>query len=105
MTCYSVHAGKLTPEVMFHLRLLYAGCLQKFYSPSLLLTDTVLYGLPEMEEMLSKYNLNFISLNKSFRQIVYNILFLSCGQGHKTESEIKAHVPEQKRHFSLPNLS
>lgn len=66
-TCYSVHAANLTREVMFHLRLLYAGCLQKSYRPSLLLTDTVRYGLPEMEEILSKYNLTFISLNNKFQ--------------------------------------
>lgn len=57
VTCYSVHTGNLTHEVMFSLQLLYAGGLEKFYSPSLLLTDTVLYGLPQMEEMLSEYNL------------------------------------------------
>lgn len=57
VTRYSVHTGNLTHEVMFFSQLLYPGCLQKFYSPSLLLTDTVLHGLPQMEEMLSEYNL------------------------------------------------
>lgn len=57
VTCYSVHTGNLTHEVMFFSQLLYPGCLQKFYSPSLLLTDTVLHELPHTEEMLSEYNL------------------------------------------------
>lgn len=70
VTCYSVHAGNLTHEVMFHLWILYAVYLQKFYTPTLLLTDTALYGLLEMGEILYKYSLTLISLIKSFRQII-----------------------------------